>query len=92
MTQRDPHPESETYLEYDPTVADMAQRLSCDRLEPAAPFRGQIGRFLAAVDASGLLAARPRRLWLRVGSCAFGGCLALGFVAAGMAGWGPFGA
>jgi len=74
----------------DRDVADVAARLTRDRLAPGATLRREVRAFLDAVDASGLLMARPRRLWLRVGVCAGAGCALLALVAAGIGGWGPF--
>jgi hypothetical protein len=74
----------------DRDIAEVTARLEQSRPAPGAVFRGEVRAFLAAVDASGLLIARPRRLWLRVGVCASAGGALLGLVAAGIGGWGPF--
>ena len=76
----------------DRDVAELAERLVRSRPAPGAALRGQLRTFLAAVDASGLLVARPQRLWLRVAVCASAGGALLGLVAAGIGGWGPFAA
>jgi hypothetical protein len=68
----------------------VAQRLTEDRPQPGAALRGQVRALLAAVDASGQLVPRPRRLWLRVAAFAIAGAVALALVAAGVAGAGPF--
>jgi hypothetical protein len=74
----------------DRDVAKIAARLTQDRPAPGATLRREVRAFLDAVDASGLLIARPRRLWLRVGVCAGAGCALLALVATGIGGWGPF--
>jgi hypothetical protein len=74
----------------DRDVAELAARLVQNRPAPGAIFRGEVRAFLAAVDASGRLVARPRRLWLRAGACLCAGGALLGLVAAGIGGWGPF--
>ena len=74
----------------DREVADFSARLTRDRPAPGATLRREVRAFLDAVDASGLLIARPRRLWLRVGVCAIAGAALLALVAAGLGGWGPF--
>lgn len=74
----------------DRDLAATVARLTHDRPAPGASLRREVRSFLDAVDASGLLTARPRRLWLRVGVCAGAGCGLLALVAAGIGGWGPF--
>jgi hypothetical protein len=74
----------------DRDVAEIAARLTQDRPAPGATLRREVRAFLDAVDASGLLIARPRRLWLRVGVCAGVGSGLLALVALGVGGWGPF--
>ena len=76
--------------EDDPEVAHVAGRLVHGRPAPGAGLRGQVRAFLAAVEAGGLLVARPPRLWLRVAVCGGVGAALLALVAAGVAGWGPF--
>lgn len=83
-------PRDLTDAEHDPDVSALAARLAQSRPEPGAIFRGQVRAFLAAVDASGQLIARPRQLWLRVAVCAIVGAALLLLVAAGVGGWGPF--
>ena len=86
----DPVPGQPADAEHDPQIAEVALRLARRRPEPGAILRGQVRAFLAAVDASGLLISRPRRLWLRVGACSIAGAALLVLVAAGVGGWGPF--
>jgi hypothetical protein len=74
----------------DRDVAEVAARLTHGRPAPGAALRGEVRAFLDAIDASGLLIARPRRLWLRVVVCASAGSALLALVAAGVGGWGPF--
>jgi anti-sigma-K factor RskA len=69
---------------------EVAEQLAQSRPVPRAALRGELRAFLAAVDASGLLANRPRRLWWRVSACALAGAVLLALVAAGVAGSGPF--
>jgi hypothetical protein len=71
-------------------VAEIAARLTHDRPAPRAALRREVRAFLDAVDASGQLVARPRRLWLRVGVCTGVGGALLALVAGGIGGWGPF--
>ncbi len=86
----EPVPEDIDDAQSDREVAEIAARLTRDRPAPGATLRREVRAFLDAVDASGLVIARPRRLWLRVGVCASAGCALLGLVAAGVGGWGPF--
>jgi len=74
----------------DRDVAEIAAHLTHHRPAPGATLRREVRAFLDAVETSGLLTARPRRLWLRVGLCAGAGCALLALVAAGIGGWGPF--
>jgi hypothetical protein len=71
-------------------VAEIAARLTHDRPAPRAALRREVRAFLDAVDASGLLVARPRHLWLRVAVCIGVGGALLALVAAGIGGLGPF--
>jgi hypothetical protein len=72
-------------------VLKLADHLESNRPAPGAALRGEVRAFLAAAEASGLLVARPLRLWLRVAACAGTGAILLALVAAGVGGWGPFG-
>lgn len=88
MNEREPGDADD--VRSDPDVAEIAAHLTQDRPAPGATLRREVRAFLDAVDASGLLIARPRRLWLRVGVYAGIGCALLALVAAGLGGWGPF--
>jgi len=74
----------------DDGLGEVAERLAQSRPVPRAAMRGKLRAFLAAVDASGLLTPRPRRLWLWVAACTVAGAVLLAVVAAGIAGSGPF--
>jgi len=76
--------------ERDPQTGALAVHLVAQRPEPGARLRGELRAFLAAVESSGLLVARPRHLWLRVAGCAVAGAVLLALVAAGVGGSGPF--
>jgi hypothetical protein len=78
--------------EEDPELASLAVALVRDRPEPGSGLRGHVRAFLEAADVSGLLIARPGRLWLRVAALAIVGVALLALVAAGVAGSGPFAA